>query len=203
VSRRRSIARVVAPFVAAIVTVGLMTLVAGAHDTDFTDPNDARGKLDVSRVRLAHEQSPFVWTIVTYQEWTVREMWDRGYLVVLLDTRMGLPADHYLLVGSSGSALQGTLWRIRTVGPDSYAGTVPVNRRSSRSVTVRVAQSRLSFGDGRRFYHWWVETIVTNDSCPRTCQDNAPNGGATVLNWRPGMSPTPSPSPTSSPSPTP
>jgi hypothetical protein len=200
VIRRRSIARVVASFVAAIVTVGVMTLVAGARDTDFSDPNDARGKLDISRVRLAHEQAPFIWTVVTFQEWGTREMWDRGYLVVLLDTRMGPAPDLYLLVGSGGSTLQGTLWRIRTVGPDAYAGTVPVNRRSRRSVTIRVAQSRLLFGEGRRFYRWWVETIVTSDACPRTCQDRAPNRAATVLNWRPGMSPTPSPSPTSSPS---
>ena len=202
-SRRRAALRTVLPFLAAIVTVGVMAMVAGAHDTDFTDPNDARGKLDVSKVRLAHQPAPPVWTIITFQEWGIREMWDRGYLMVMLDTQMGQPADHYALIRSNLNALEGTLWRIRSVGPDSYLGTVPVHRKSTRSVTLKVGLSRLAWGKTRAFYRWWVQTIVTSDSCPRTCQDRAPNGNAAVLNWRPGMSPTPSPSPTSTPSPTP
>jgi hypothetical protein len=179
VSRRRAIVRAVLSFVAAIVTVGALTLIAGAHDTDFNDPNDTRGKLDVSRVRLAHQPAPPIWTIVTFQEWGIREMWDRGYLMVLIDTRMDPAPEHYLLVRSDVFALEGTLWRIRSVG-----------------------LRRLAFGPTRPFYRWWVKTIVTGDLCPQTCQDRAPNGGR-VLNWRPGMSPTPSPSPTSSPSPSP
>lgn len=201
-SRRRVVLRTVLPFLAAIATVGVMAMVAGAHDTDFTDPNDARGKLDVSKVRLAHQPAPPVWTILTFQEWRTREMWDRGYLMVMLDTQMGQPADHYVLVRSNLYSLEGTLWRIRSVGPDSYLGTVPVHRKSRRSVTLKVGLSRLAWGEKRAFYRWWVQTIVTSDRCPRTCQDRAPNGSATVLNWRPGMSPTPSPSSTPSPSPT-
>jgi hypothetical protein len=202
VSRRRAIVRAVLSFVAAIVTVGALTLIAGAHDTDFNDPNDTRGKLDVSRVRLAHQPAPPIWTIVTFQEWGIREMWDRGYLMVLIDTRMDPAPEHYLLVRSDVFALEGTLWLIRSVGPDSYLGTVPVHRNSRRSVSIQVGLRRLAFGPTRPFYRWWVKTIVTGDLCPQTCQDRAPNGGR-VLNWRPGMSPTPSPSPTSSPSPSP
>ena len=202
-SRRRDVFRTVLPFLAAIATVGVLTVVAGAHDTDLTDPNDARGKLDVSTVRLAHQPAPPVWTILTYQEWSIREMWDRGYLMVMLDTREGAPADHYVLVRSNLFSLEGTLWRIRSVGPDSYLGTVPVHRKSTRSVSIQVGLSRLAWGATRPFYRWWVQTIVTSDRCPHTCQDRAPNGGATALNWRPGMSPSPSPSPTSTPSPTP
>ena len=202
-SRRRAVVRAVLPFLAAIATVGVLTVVAGAHDTDLTDPNDARGKLDVSTVRLAHQPAPPVWTIITYQEWSVREMWDRGYLMVMLDTREGAPADHYALVRSNLFSLEGTLWRIRSVGPDSYLGTVPVHRKSTRSVSIQVGLSRLAWGATRPFYRWWVQTIVTSDTCPQTCQDRAPNGGASALNWRPGMSPSPSPSPTSTPSPTP
>ena len=58
-----------APFVVAVLTVALVALVAGAHDTDLTDPDDARGKLDVKQVRLAHQPGPPQWTIVTYGEW--------------------------------------------------------------------------------------------------------------------------------------
>ena len=199
-TRSRLLVRAAGPFVAAVLTVGLMTFAAGAHDTNFTDPNDTRGKLDVWKVRLAHQPGPPTWTIVTYGLWGIREMWDSGYLMVMLDTRLGAPADHYLLIRSTGSALVGSLWRIRSVGPDSYLGTVPVSRKSMRSVTVQVWLSRLTFGEARAFYRWWVQTILTSDVCPRTCQDRAPSGAATVLNWRPRMSPTPSPTPSPSPS---
>jgi hypothetical protein len=109
VSRRRATVRALVPFVAAVATVIAMTMVAGAHDTDFNDPNDTRGKFDVSKVRLAHQPAPPIWTIVTFQEWGIREMWDRGYLMVMLDTQMGAPADHYALVRSEVFSLEGTL----------------------------------------------------------------------------------------------
>jgi hypothetical protein len=201
VSRRAIVARTSAAFLAAVVTVSLVALVAGAHDTDFMDPNDTAGKLDVRIVKLKHAPSPAVWTIVTFGDWGIREIWDRGYVMVLLDTRYGPPADYYLLVRSRGGDLQGSLWRVRSAGLDRYEGTVQVHRRSGRSVSVQVALWRLVFGESRRFYRWAVRTIFTSDACPRTCQDRAPNGDALVKQWRPGMSPTPSPSPSPSPSP--
>ena len=53
--------------------------------------------------------------------------------------------------------------------------------------------TRLTFGASRAFYRWWTETIFTGELCRRTCHDHAPNGDP-VLQWRPGMSPSPSPS---------
>ena len=194
---RRYVLRASAPFAAALVTVALVAVVAGAHHTDLLDPNDTRGKLDVRQVRLAHQPVPPVWTIVTFAEWRTAEMWDRGYIVVLLDTSQGERADYYLLVRSIGSVLRGSLWQARIYGPDSYLGIVPVNRISPRSASVRVGLSRLRFGAKRSFYRWWVQTVFTGPTCQRTCQDRAPNGKS-VLQWRPGMSP----SPTGSPSPT-
>jgi len=196
---RRRVAHTAAPFVVAMVTIALVALVAGAHDTDLADPDDARGKLDVKQVRLAHQPGPPRWTIVTFGEWRTAEMWDRGYLMVLLDTQGGAGAEHYLLVRSSGTQLQGSLWRARVVGPDSFLGTVPVERWSRRSASVQVGLSRLTFGASRTFYRWWVRTVYTGELCHRTCHDVAPNGEP-VLQWRPGMSPTP-PSPTGSPTP--
>jgi hypothetical protein len=193
--------RTVAPFAAALVTIVLMTVVAGAHDTDFQDPDDARGKLDVRQVRLAHAPGPPTWTIVTFGEWTIPRMWDRGYLMILLDTQSGVGPEYYLLVRSTGTALQGSLWRARAYGPDSYLGSVPTRRPSRRSASVQVSLKRLTFGASRSFYRWWAQTVYTNHVCPRTCHDRAPNGGA-VLQWRPGRSPTPSP-PSQSPSPSP
>jgi hypothetical protein len=195
---------VTAPFAAALITIALMSVVAGAHDTDFLDPNDARGRLDVKQVRLTHVGRPPTWTIATYAEWSTAGMWDRGYLMVLLDTQAGVVPEYYLLVRSAGTTLQGSLWRAHVTGPDTYLGSVPTSRPSRRAASVQVSLKRLTFGSSRTYYRWWVQTVFTSDLCPRTCHDQAPNRGQ-VLQWRPGMSPTPtpseSPSPSDSPSP--
>jgi hypothetical protein len=186
-----------ASFAAPLATVTLMMLVAGAHHTDLVDPNDTRGKLDVSQVRLAHVGGPPSWKVVTFRKWGIREIWDRGYIMVLLDTRSGERAEYYLLIRSNGSSLKGSLWSARAFGPDSHLGGVPVRKVSRRSASVQVRLGRLTFGEKRLFYRWWVHTVFTSDRCRRTCHDRAPNSGA-VLQWRPGMSPTPSPSPAGS-----
>jgi hypothetical protein len=189
---RRRLTHIAAPFVAALATVALITAVAGAHDTDFMDPDDTRGKLDVKQVRLAHQPGPPFWTVVTFAEWRTAEMWDRGYVMVFLDTEGGAGAEYYLLVRSVGVELQGSLWRARNVGPDTRLGTVPVRRLSRRSASVQVGLSRLNFGASRSFYRWWVQTLFTGELCRRTCHDVAPNRDP-VRQWRPGMSPSPSP----------
>jgi hypothetical protein len=176
-----------------------MALAAGAHHTDLTDPDDARGKLDVREVRFDHAGTPR-WTVVTFSKWGNLEMWDRGFVEVLLDTRQSQLAEYYLLVRTDRTRIEGSLWRLRRFGPDSYLGAVGVDRLSLRSVSVQVRLRRLRFGEQRDFYRWWVHTVVTSESCPRTCHDVAPNG-APVLQWRPGRSP--SPSVTNSPSPSP
>jgi hypothetical protein len=191
--------RAAAPFAGVLITIVLMTVVAGAHDTDFLDPNDARGKLDVKQVRLAHVPGPPTWTIVTFAEWSTAGMWDRGYIMVLLDTQGGVGAEYYLLVRSAGSALQGSLWRAHPYGPDSYLGSVPTSRPSRRSASVQMSLKRLTFGASRSFYRWWIQTVYTSDLCRRTCHDRAPNQQS-VLQWRRGMSPTPTQSESQSPS---
>jgi len=192
--------RAAAPFAAAIITIALMAVVAGAHDTDFLDPDDARGRLDVKQVRFAHDPGPPTWTIVTFSEWSTASMWDRGYQMILLDTQGGVGAEYYLLVRSAGTTIEGSLWRAHAVGPDSLLRPVPTTRPSRRSASVQVSLKRLTFGASRTFYRWWVQTVYTSDLCRRTCHDRAPNQDA-VMQWRPGMSPTPTPSESPTPSP--
>jgi hypothetical protein len=187
---RRPWLRAAALFALAMATVAAIAHVVGAHDTDFLDPNDTRGRLDVKQVRLAHKPGPPAWTMVTFGEWTVRKIWDRGYLMVFLDTEGRRRAEYYLLVRSTGSELEGSLWRVRAVGPDSWLRRVPVWRNSRSSASVQVGLSRLTFGPHRTFYRWWVHTTLTSAVCRRTCQDRAPNVGS-VRQWRPGMSPAP------------
>lgn len=191
--------RVVAPLVAAALTVALVAVTAGANHRDATDPNDTRGKLDVRLVRMGHRFGTSSWTVVTFGEWSTASIWDSGYIFVMLDTQGKKAPEHYLLVRSVGSSLVGSLWRLRAVGPDSYLGTVPVSRPSLKRAYVQVRLGRLSFDKGRRFYRWWAETLFTSDVCRRVCIDRAPRDP--VLQWRPGMSPTPTPSPSVSSSP--
>jgi hypothetical protein len=196
-SRSRPL-RVIVPFVVAIATVAAIAAGAGAHDTDFGDPNDTSGKLDVSQVRLGHE-GPAFWTIVTFARWSVNELWDAGYLMVLVDTANNPDPEYYVLIRSDGNALLGSLWRIQPTGPDSYLGTAPVKRQSGRSASVQLRLRRLMFGPHRDYYRWWVITTYTADTCVRTCVDRAPNGTDMRQQWLPGRSPTPSPSPSPSP----
>jgi hypothetical protein len=134
-----------------------------------------------------------------FRAWTIPQMWDRGYVMVHLDTRFSEAWDYYLLVRSAGTTLQGSLWQVRSFGPDTFIDNVPVGKPGTRSVSVQVGLWKLEFGPTRRFYRWKVQTLFTGDACPRTCQDRAPNGDP-MLQWRPGMSPTPSPTPSPSPS---
>ena len=62
----RRLPRTLAPFVAAIATIAVVAAIAGAHDTDFSDPDDSRGRLDIQRVRLAHQPGPPQWTLTTF-----------------------------------------------------------------------------------------------------------------------------------------
>jgi hypothetical protein len=192
--------RIAAPFAAALATVALMAAVADAHHTDRLDLNDTAGKLDVKRVRFTHASTPPLWTIVTFAEWGTGEIWDHGYLMVMLDTAAGASAEHYALVRSTGSSLVGSLWRARNVGSDTFLGSLTVKRHSRWSASIQVPLYRLTFGEDRWFYRWWVETLFTGSTCTRSCQDRAPNGNP-VLQWRPGMSPSPSPTPSPTPSP--
>lgn len=189
------IARTIGSFVLATATAVVLALVASAHDTDLSDRNDTRGKLDIETVRLVHDDRPPAWTVVTFARWGIHEMWDQGYLEVLLDTRRDERPEYYVLVRADEWALEGTLWRNR-VGPDANLGTVPVTRRSQRSVSVQVGLWRLEFGELRGYYRWRVHTMFTGDVCPRSCHDFAPDADDdAVTQWRPGMSPTPTVSP--------
>jgi hypothetical protein len=183
-------ARIVAPFAAAIASVTALAMIAAAHDTDVTDPNDARGPLDVRAVRLAHDGRPPQWTIETFGRWSIFEIWDRGFFEVLIDTRRGPPPEYYVLVRSTRTRLRGSLWRNHDPGPDTRLGRVAVWHPSLRRVRITLGLSRLRFPDRRDFYRWSVHTVFTSSRCPRSCHDVAPNGGP-ALQWLPGRSPTP------------
>ena len=69
-----------------VVAVVALAVPAGADHTDQTDPNDTGGLLDLEAVGFDHSGAPS-WRLVTFPAWSVRAIWDRGYLMVQLDTK--------------------------------------------------------------------------------------------------------------------
>lgn len=143
------------------------------HPRHPRDPRDTRGMLDVARVRSALGSRRPVWSIRTYGRWGTRPIWDRGYLIVWLDTRGGPQPNHYALVRSTGGGVTGILHRVRP-GRDVAIGTVPTWRPSNRSISVRVPLSRLNIGPSRRYFRWGVQSLFTGQGCGRVCFDRVP-----------------------------
>jgi hypothetical protein len=179
-----------------------VALTAGAAPSSTNDPNDTRGPLDVRRIERIGSEKPR-WTIVTFGDWRVARMFDRGYFLVYLDTFGSRRFDYYALVRSKGSGLSGTLWRDRTNRDDVRIGFVESFRRNDRSVAVRVPLRRLHIPPDRFFYFWQVRTLYTGPHCTQVCIDIAPNGRGVfeVIPGGPSPSPT-TPLPTITPSPT-
>jgi len=177
--------RSVVPFLVAslVVAMALVALAAPSFHSDINDPNDTRGLLDVRKVRLDHEGGTEV-TVITFADWTAASIWDRGNGYVFLDTEGGEDAEYFVVVRSTGSDLQASLWRDRRDRRDLFLRNVKVRRKSSDGVSVAVPIKTLEFGRFRTSYFWWAMTSFTGEICRRTCLDRAPDDGA-VEQWRP------------------
>ena len=195
------IVRRVVPFVAAAALIaGVVAAIALAGPNTVQDPNDTRGILDVKTVRFRHPSGePPAWKIVTFDGWSPRKIWDRGYLYVLLDTGGGETAEYAAQVRSDGRRVSGVLYRLgKGDARDVVVSSLSAGKSGAASASIRIPLKRLRFGEHRTYYRWWSVTTLSGEICPSVCIDRAPDSGS-VLRYRPGMSPTPSP--TTSPSP--
>lgn len=186
------------PFLVAglVVAAAVVAIAAPSFHSDVNDPNDTRGLLDVRKVRLDHGGAT-EFTVLTFADWAAASIWDRGNGYVFLDTEGGDEPEYFVVVRSTGSELQASLWRDRRDRRDLFLRNVKVRRKSSDGVSVAVPIRSLKFGQFRTAYYWWAMTSFTGEVCRRTCLDRAPDDGA-VEQWRPGMSPTPTNSPSPS-----
>lgn len=173
--------------------VGIASQVPSAGASDVAEGNDTKGALDVRRVDKLLGRRP-VWRVTTWSRWRPREMRDRGYILVHLDTLGTARSDYYILVRSGGERLRGLLF-VNRLPPanDGRVGYVRVWRRDRRSVSARLPLRRLRIGAEREVYRWYVQTVFTSWKCKRACLDRAPNHGAVE---EPLGRPQPSPSPT-------
>jgi hypothetical protein len=168
-------------------------LLAAAEITTVRDENDARGPLDVRRVDRLYRERP-VFTLTSWAPWRVRRLEDRGYALVYLDTLGGRHFDYYALLRAGQRRMRATLWRDRVRQRDYKLKSLPVWRRNRRSASVRVPFAWVKTSKQRRFFFWYVQTLVASGKCPRVCLDRAPNRGA-IKEPMPGRAPPPDPEP--------
>ncbi|MGH2528835.1 MAG: hypothetical protein ACRDH0_05810 [Actinomycetota bacterium] len=191
--------------VAVLASIGLSAIIpALAARTNLGDANDSPGPLDLRHIRFDQDAGPASWALHTFGSWTVDDIQDSGFVLVILDT-LGSPDEDYLVVvRSDGPKLVGLLLRRRTGGRDTEIGRVRVAKSGADGVTMTVDMGKLNFGPTRTLYFWWVLSQFTGKECPRTCLDRAPEERAVQQKIpSPSPTPTPSPSPTDSPTPSP
>lgn len=186
----------------ALVVAGTLffMLAASARHIDLRDSNDARGPLDVARVQVKRG-SPPSWRITTHPRWKVKPLWDRGFLLVFVDSVGGDRADYYVLVRAERNKLKAILYRDRLNKRDYKIRTVKADHPAKDVITVGVplgAMRRRTSGA----YAWYVESLLTGDRCRRVCFDRAPDSGTIAEPGSAVPTPTvtaPTPTPTASP----
>ena len=93
-------------FLAAGVALAVaLPLLASARHLDVQDPNDTRGLLDVRRVQVVGTDRPR-FTVLTFGRWTTADIYDRGFLLVYLDTFGDERFDYYALLRSVGGSMK-------------------------------------------------------------------------------------------------
>jgi hypothetical protein len=185
----------------ALVAAIAFALPASANHTRQTDPNDVDGRFDLETVRFDHDTPPPPrWTFVTFAGWTVPQVWDRGYLLVELDTLGDEELDYVAVIRSDGRDLDARLFRLRADRRQVEVDTLASGRDGGRSAWVEVALRKLTIGRSRTSYFWATLSSYTGSACPHTCLDRVPDEGM-VEQVLPGVTPSPTPTPTPTPTP--
>jgi hypothetical protein len=176
------------------VVVVAVALNASANHIDVTDPNDSPGRLDISRVQVVGTIRRPIWKETTFREWSNRHIYERGFLLVFLDTfGTNQRPDYYALIHSVGTRLTAELFRDRQNKRDFRVSFLDVWRADRRSASVRVPLRKLRFGEQRVEYTWFARTVYSGfQECSNICFDSAPNGQP-IIEPRPGVTPSPSP----------
>ncbi len=188
----------------AVVSVLAFGVPAAAYQTDQTDPNDTAGRLDLATVRFDHEGAPR-WRFATFGTWTVRSMWDRGYLIVQLDTKGDPAVDFVAVVRSDGRRLVAHLFRLRRGGGQTELTALRSEKATSRAAWVVVPLREVTIGPNRTSYFWSALSSFTGGNCSTAVSGRGPGRGddrttAAHPDTEPdALSPTPSPSPSVAP----
>jgi hypothetical protein len=172
-----------------------------AHHTDQTDPNDTPGAMDLEKVAFDHDGTP-TWRFVAFADWTIRQMWDHGYLMVQLDTKGGPAVDYLVVVRSVGSELDANLFRIRSNGREVKISRLKTGKAGSRAAWVSMNLSKVIIGSRRTSYFWSAKSSFIGPACRQTCFDTVPDVGMIEQTLSTSPTPTPTPTPTAATGPT-
>jgi hypothetical protein len=176
----------------ALGLVVAVSLTAWAALSVVHDANDTRGLFDVRTVRLDPTKPP-EWTVITFSSWTIQSVWDRGYVLVYLDTMGTDDPDYYGLIRSDGDVMRADLYRDLNTN-DHRIRTLKVWRNGGHQVSLRIPLGFVKIGVHRTLYRWSVLTLFTSSKCHVPCVDTAPDSGMIDQT----LSPSPTPTPTSS-----
>lgn len=157
--------------------VALVPLLASARHTSVPDPNDTRGKLDIQEVTVEGSNTRPRWVVLTYERWTIEDIWDVGFATVHLDAYGDTAFDYYVIVRSDGSRLIARLYRDRDNKRDRFLRNVPAEKPTRRTLEVSVPLSKIRVR-GNGTYRWFARSLFTSGRCRDTCIDRAPNSGA-------------------------
>jgi Ca2+-binding RTX toxin-like protein len=149
------------------------------HAKNPADPNDAGGILDVKRVEITAADR-WSWRVTTRGQWSLRRLWDDGYVIVYLDTRENERSDFYLLGRSLGRKMSGALFRDGT-GRDARIGGVKVRHPTGHSARFLFDLDRIDVEPSRDFIRWSAQTILINGECAKACFDRVTNEGAVPM----------------------
>ena len=169
--------------------VALVPLLASARHTSVPDPNDTRGKLDIQEVTVEGSNKRPRWVVLTYERWTVEDIWDIGFATVHLDAYGDGAFDYYVIVRSDGSRLIASLYRDRDNKRDRFLRNVPADKPTRRTLEVSVPLSTIRVRNSGT-YRWFARSLFTSGRCQDTCIDRAPDSGA-VSETVPDPLPTP------------
>lgn len=146
--------------------------------TSPRDRNDTASLMDVKRVKTRLSRPAPMWTVAMYSQFTSSRIEDQGFVLVYLDTLGDERPDYHALIRSSGSRVEGLLFRDRSDGREQLVASLEARRTSANSMTIVVPRKRLRLGTGRRFYRWEILTLYTGNRCQEVCFDRVPDKGA-------------------------
>ena len=176
-------------FVALVGAVSLVPLLASARHTSVPDPNDTLGLLDIQQVDVEGSNTRPRWVLLSFERWTIEDIWDTGFALVHLDSFGDGAFDYYAIVKSDGSRLIASLYRDRDNKRDRFLRNVSVDKPTRRTVEVSIPLSKVRVRNNGT-YRWFTRTLFTSGRCQDTCIDRAPDSGA-VSETIPNPLPTP------------
>jgi hypothetical protein len=137
-----------------------------------SDPDDATGIGDVSRVTIGFVNGQPTWTFTTFASWTIAKIEDHLYFIVHIDSRGQDDSEYYAMIRSDGARLIGELYR--DAATDEFMGTLDTAKPGGNTARISIPFSRVDVAPERLFVRWQARTLNVSTACPDICIDFIP-----------------------------